>query len=72
VAQVLQDPQGADILVHQGAGVGYLERHGFTGAASARMAALQTGVTQDGGVAERAGVRELIRCWVWSAPAGRA
>ncbi len=72
MAQVLQDPQGADILVRQVAGVRYLERHGFTGAALARLAALQTGVTQVGGVAERAGVGELIRCWVWSAPAGRA
>ena len=52
--------QGADILVHQVADLGYLERHGFTGAALARMAALHTDVTQVGGVAERAGVRELI------------
>ena len=52
--------QGADILVHQVADFGYLERHGFTGAALERMAALHTDVTQVGGVAERAGVRELI------------
>jgi ribonuclease BN (tRNA processing enzyme) len=52
--------QGADILVHQVADLGYLERHGFTGAALERMAALHTDVTQVGGVAERAGVRELI------------
>jgi hypothetical protein len=52
--------QGADILVHQVADLGYLERHGFTGAALERMAALHTDVTQVGRVAERAGVRELI------------
>ena len=52
--------QGADILVHQVADLGYLERHGFTDAALARMAALHTDVTEVGGVAERAGVRELI------------
>jgi ribonuclease BN (tRNA processing enzyme) len=52
--------RGADILVHQVADLGYLERHGFSGAALARMAALHTDVTQVGGVAERAGVRELI------------
>ncbi len=52
--------QGADILVHQVADFGYLGRHGFTGAALERMAALHTDVTQVGGVAERAGVRELI------------
>jgi ribonuclease BN (tRNA processing enzyme) len=52
--------QGADILVHQVADLGYLERHGFTGPALGRMAALHTDVTQVGGVAERAGVRELI------------
>jgi ribonuclease BN (tRNA processing enzyme) len=50
----------ADILVHQVADLGYLERHGVTGAALARMAALHTDVTQVGGVAERAGVGELI------------
>jgi ribonuclease BN (tRNA processing enzyme) len=52
--------QGADILVHQVADLGYLERHGFAGASLARMAALHTDVTQVGGVAERAGVGELI------------
>ena len=52
--------QGADILVHQVADLGYLERHGFTVAALERMAALHTDVTEVGGVAERAGVRELI------------
>jgi ribonuclease BN (tRNA processing enzyme) len=52
--------QGADILVHQVADLSYLERHGFTGPALARMAALHTDVTQVGGVAERAGVGELI------------
>jgi ribonuclease BN (tRNA processing enzyme) len=51
---------GADILVHQVADLGYLERHGVTGAALERMAALHTDVTQVGGVAERAGVAELI------------
>jgi ribonuclease BN (tRNA processing enzyme) len=52
--------QGADILVHQVADLGYLERHGVTGAALDRMAALHTDVTQVGPVAERARVRELI------------
>jgi ribonuclease BN (tRNA processing enzyme) len=52
--------QGADILVHQVADLGYLKRHGFTDAALERMAALHTDVTEVGGVAERAGVRELI------------
>ncbi len=52
--------QGADILVHQVADLGYLERHGTTGAELARMAALHTDVTQVGGVAERARARELI------------
>jgi ribonuclease BN (tRNA processing enzyme) len=51
---------GADILVHHVADLGYLKRHGFTGAALERMAGLHTDVTQVGGVAERAGVRELI------------
>lgn len=39
---------------------GYLKRHGWAGAALARMAGLHTDVTQVGGVAERAGVGELI------------
>jgi ribonuclease BN (tRNA processing enzyme) len=52
--------QGADILVHQVADLSYLRRHGMDDAELARMAALHTDVTQVGGVAERAGVRELI------------
>jgi ribonuclease BN (tRNA processing enzyme) len=51
---------GADILVHQVADLSYLRRHGTDDAELARMAALHTDVTQVGGVAERAGVRELI------------
>jgi ribonuclease BN (tRNA processing enzyme) len=50
----------ADILVHQVADLSYLRRHGMDEAELARMAALHTDVTQVGGVAERAGVRELI------------
>jgi len=50
----------ADILVHQVADQSYLRRHGMDDAELARMAALHTDVTQVGGVAERAGVRELI------------
>jgi ribonuclease BN (tRNA processing enzyme) len=52
--------QGADILVHHVADLGYLERHGITGAALERMAALHTDVTEVGSVAERARVHELI------------
>jgi ribonuclease BN (tRNA processing enzyme) len=52
--------QGADILVHQVADLGYLQRHGITGAALERMAALHTDVTEVGSVAERARARELI------------
>jgi ribonuclease BN (tRNA processing enzyme) len=52
--------QGADILVHQVADLGYLRRHGTDEPELARMAALHTDVSQVGGVAERAGVRELI------------
>jgi len=52
--------QGAGLLVHHVADLGYLERHGLTGAALARQAGLHTDVTQVGGVAERARVRELI------------
>lgn len=52
--------QGADLLVHHVADLGYLERHGLTGAALARQAGLHTDVTQVGAVAERARVRELI------------
>jgi ribonuclease BN (tRNA processing enzyme) len=51
---------GADILVHQVADLDYLRRHGMDDAGLARMAALHTDVSQVGGVAERAGVRELI------------
>ncbi len=51
---------GADILVHCVADLGYLERHGTTGTELARMAGLHTDVTEVGGVAERAGVTELI------------
>jgi ribonuclease BN (tRNA processing enzyme) len=50
----------ADILVHCVADLGYLERHGTTGAELERMAGLHTDVTQVGGVAERARVNELI------------
>ena len=52
--------QGADILVHQVADLGYLERHGVTGEALQRMAGLHTDVSEVGSVAERARVRELI------------
>ena len=52
--------QDADVLVHQVADLGYLERHGLTGAALARMAGLQTDVNDVGSVAERAHVRELV------------
>ncbi len=52
--------QGADILVHQVADLGYLKWHGMTDAELTRMAALHTDVTEVGGVAERARVRELI------------
>jgi ribonuclease BN (tRNA processing enzyme) len=52
--------QGADILVHSVADLGYLAGHGTTGAALERMAALHTDVTEVGGVAERAQVHELI------------
>jgi ribonuclease BN (tRNA processing enzyme) len=52
--------RGADVLVHQVADLGYLERHGLAGAALQRMSALQTDVTEVGDVAERAGVHELI------------
>jgi ribonuclease BN (tRNA processing enzyme) len=52
--------RGADILVHQVADLDYLKRHGTTGAGLERMAGLHTDVTEVGGVAERAGVHELI------------
>jgi ribonuclease BN (tRNA processing enzyme) len=51
---------GADILVHCVADLAYFERHGTVGAELGRMAALLADVTQVGGVAERADVRELI------------
>ena len=50
----------ADVLVHQVADLDYLGRHGLTGPALQRMAALHTDVTEVGGVAERARVHELI------------
>ena len=52
--------RGADVLVHQVADLGYLGRHGTDAAELERMRALHTDVTQVGGVAERAGVGELI------------
>jgi ribonuclease BN (tRNA processing enzyme) len=52
--------QGADLLVHQVADLGYLARHGFAGADLDRMAGLHTDVTQVGAVAQRARVGELI------------
>jgi ribonuclease BN (tRNA processing enzyme) len=52
--------RGADILVHCVADLGYLEHHGFTGAALERMAGLHTDVNDVGTVAQRAGVKELI------------
>jgi ribonuclease BN (tRNA processing enzyme) len=52
--------RGADILVHHVADLGYLERHGTTGSALERMAALHTDVNDVGSVAQRAGVGELI------------
>jgi ribonuclease BN (tRNA processing enzyme) len=52
--------EGADILVHHVADLGYLERHGTDAAELARMAALHTDVNEVGGVAERARVGELI------------
>jgi ribonuclease BN (tRNA processing enzyme) len=52
--------QQADILVHCVADLGFLERHGTTGAELERMAGLHTDVTEVGGVAERAHVSELI------------
>jgi ribonuclease BN (tRNA processing enzyme) len=52
--------QGADILVHQVADLDYLAQQGLAGSVLERMCALQTDVTEVGGVAERAHVRELI------------
>jgi ribonuclease BN (tRNA processing enzyme) len=51
---------GADILVHQVADLDYLRRHGVTGPDLEHLRGLHTDVTEVGGVAERAGVRELI------------
>ncbi|MGH3229066.1 MAG: hypothetical protein ACRDOA_10885 [Streptosporangiaceae bacterium] len=47
-------------LVHQVADLVYLRRHGMDEAELARMAALHTDVSEVGGVAERARVRELV------------
>jgi ribonuclease BN (tRNA processing enzyme) len=52
--------QGAEILVYRVADLGYLQRHGWAGAALDRMAGLHADVTEVGAVAERAGVGELI------------
>jgi ribonuclease BN (tRNA processing enzyme) len=52
--------QGADILLHSVADLSYLARHGFSGSELAHMSGLHTDVTEVGGVAERAGVGELI------------
>jgi ribonuclease BN (tRNA processing enzyme) len=52
--------QNADVLVHQVADLGYLQRHGLTGPELERMAGLHTDVTEVGNVAERARVHELI------------
>ena len=52
--------RGADILIHQVADLNYLKQHGTDSAELARMAALHTDISQVGGVAERALVRELI------------
>jgi ribonuclease BN (tRNA processing enzyme) len=51
---------GAAILVHQVADLAYLQSHGTSPAELSHMAGLHTDVTQVGGVAERAGVGELI------------
>jgi ribonuclease BN (tRNA processing enzyme) len=51
---------GADILVHQVADLDYLRRHGFSPAELEHMKGLHTDVAEVGGVAERAGVGELI------------
>lgn len=47
-------------FIHEVAGLGYLELHGMADDALQRMAALHTGVTEVGAVAERAEVREPI------------
>ena len=51
---------GADILVHAVADLDYLQRHGVTGPALDHMRGLHTDISEVGGVAERAGVGELI------------
>ena len=50
----------ADILVHHVADLDYLQRHGVTGPALDHMRGLHTDISEVGGVAERAGVGELI------------
>jgi ribonuclease BN (tRNA processing enzyme) len=52
--------RGADLLVHQVADLDYLRRSGLGEADLAHLAGLHTDVTEVGGVAERAGVGELI------------
>jgi ribonuclease BN (tRNA processing enzyme) len=52
--------RGADILVHCVADLRYLESHGTTGIELQQMALLHTDVTEVGGVAQRARVKELI------------
>jgi ribonuclease BN (tRNA processing enzyme) len=47
-------------FIDEVADLGYLERHGLADDALQRMAALHTGVTEAGAVAERAEVREPI------------
>lgn len=50
----------SNVLVHEVADLGYLERHGTTGLALERMHALHTDTTEVGPVAQRAGVGTLI------------
>lgn len=50
----------ADILVHEVADLSYLARHGVTGPELEHLSRLHTDVTEVGGVAQRAGVGELI------------
>jgi ribonuclease BN (tRNA processing enzyme) len=58
--ELIELARGADVLVHQVADLDYLRQHGFGAAEMARMAALHTDVSEVGGVAERAGVRDLV------------
>ncbi len=58
--RVIALARGADVLVHQVADLGYLGRHGTDAAELERMRTLHTDVSEVGGVAERAGVGELI------------